>query len=173
MTAQPVSLASIYAGWGRYQRGLVNILAPLSDAQLALPVPAHRWTIGRVAQHMVADRVWWFQLWMGQGGPDLAAILDWDAAEPAQQTARSSAELVAGLESTWQMIHAALEQWTPADLTRVVQPPAALSEEERNAFGPRSLEWMLWHVFEHEIHHGGELSVALGQQGLPGIYGSA
>lgn len=28
-----------------------------------------------------------------------------------------------------------------------------------------------WHGLEHEIHHGGELSLALGQHDLPGIYG--
>jgi len=30
-------------------------------------------------------------------------------------------------------------------------------------------EWIVWHVLEHEIHHGGELSLALGGYGLQGI----
>ena len=51
-TTQLLPLSTIYAGWGRYQRSLVKMLAPLSVAQLALPVPAHDWTIGMVAQHM-------------------------------------------------------------------------------------------------------------------------
>jgi uncharacterized damage-inducible protein DinB len=172
-TTQLLPLSTIYAGWGRYQRSLVKMLAPLSVAQLALPVPAHDWTIGMVAQHMIADRVWWFQLWTGQGGPEVAPIVHWDPADPVEQPPLEPAALLAGLETTWQMVLSALEHWTPADLETIYQPPAALSEAERNAFGPRSLEWMIWHVVEHEIHHGGELSIALGLHGLPGIYGNA
>jgi uncharacterized damage-inducible protein DinB len=126
-----------------------------------------------VAQHMVANRVWWFQVWMGEGSPDLAPIAHWDPADDVEQPPLSAAELVAGLESTWRMIADALARWTPADLERVFSPPAALKEEEREFFPPRALMWILWHVLEHEIHHGGELSLALGGYGLPGIYGSA
>jgi uncharacterized damage-inducible protein DinB len=32
---------------------------------------------------------------------------------------------------------------------------------------------MIWHVLEHEMHHGGELSLALGGLGLEGVYGNA
>lgn len=31
---------------------------------------------------------------------------------------------------------------------------------------------IIWHVLEHEIHHGGEISLVLGQHGLPGVYGN-
>jgi uncharacterized damage-inducible protein DinB len=48
-----------------------------------------------------------------------------------------------------------------------------LSEEEQRIFGERTRQWMIWHVLEHEIHHGGELSLALGNYALPGIYGNA
>ena len=34
-----------------------------------------------------------------------------------------------------------------------------------------SRQRVIWHVLEHEIHHGGELSLALGGYGLEGIYG--
>jgi uncharacterized damage-inducible protein DinB len=28
---------------------------------------------------------------------------------------------------------------------------------------------VLWHVLEHDLHHGGELSLALGMHGLPAL----
>ncbi len=31
------------------------------------------------------------------------------------------------------------------------------------------LEWIIWHVLEHEIHHRGELSLALGMLGREGL----
>jgi uncharacterized damage-inducible protein DinB len=31
-------------------------------------------------------------------------------------------------------------------------------------------QWIVWHVLEHEIHHGGELSLALGMSGVESFY---
>ena len=172
MTVHTLSLMTFYQGWETYQQNLVEIIAPLSPEQLALPVAPHHWTIGMVAQHMVANRVWWFQVWMGEGSPDLAHIAHWDPADHEYQPPRDGAELVAGLKSTWSMIAESLSRWTADDLEQIFQPPAALREDEREMFPPFSRQWIIWHVHEHEIHHGGELSLALGEYGLPGIYGS-
>ena len=30
-----------------------------------------------------------------------------------------------------------------------------------------SRAWVVWHVMEHDLHHGGELSLTLGMHGLP------
>ena len=166
-------LMTYYKGWSIYQRMLKDVLVPLTETQLALPVSSDRWTVGRVTQHVVANRVWWFQLWLGEGDPALAPIAHWDPAdvETNDLPPRTVAELVAGLDQTWTMVAAALEKWTGADLDRVVSPPAVMSEEEQALFGDTTLGWIVWHVFEHEIHHGGEISLVLGQQGIAGIYG--
>ena len=168
----PLPLITFYQGWGTYQRMLVDVIAPLSPEQLALPVSSPRWTVGRTVQHIVANRVWWFQLWLGQGSPDLASLLRWDPSEGGEPPVIDASELVAALKSSWEMIADALARWTPADLEQVIHPPAALSEEEQQAFGDAPRGWIIWHVLEHEIHHGGEISLVLGQHGLPGIYGN-
>jgi uncharacterized damage-inducible protein DinB len=173
MAAQPLPLITFYKGWENFQQSLVETIAPLSSEQLAFPVAPHHWTIGMVAQHMVANRIWWFQLWMGEGSPDLAPIAHWDPGEVVEPPALEAAELVAGLESTWAMIAQALARWTPADLGHVFFPPAVLSEEEKRIFGELTRQWIIWHVLEHEIYHGGELSLALGGLGLQGVYGNA
>jgi uncharacterized damage-inducible protein DinB len=173
MTEQILSLMTFYKGWETYQRNLIKTIAPLSAEQLALPAASHQWTIGMVAQHIVANRVWWFQLWMGEGSPDLAPIMHWDPADQEEQFTLNADELVGGLKSTWGMIAKALTRWTPNDLGSVFEPPASLSEEEKRIFGELTLQWIVWHVLEHEIHHGGELSLALGGYGLPGVYGDA
>jgi uncharacterized damage-inducible protein DinB len=41
---------------------------------------------------------------------------------------------------------------------------AARSGEVRPAV---SLQWIIWHVLEHDIHHGSEISTTLGVHGLP------
>jgi len=173
MAQQEPSLLTFYKGWESYQRNLVEMIAPLSPEQLALPAASHQWTIGMLAQHIVGNRVWWFQVWMGEGSPELAPIAHWDPADEVEQPPLDAAALVAGLTSTWEMIAGALARWTAADLEQVFSTPAALKEEERANFPPHTRQWILWHVLEHEIHHGGELSLALGGYGLTGIYGNA
>jgi len=170
MTEHTPHLATFYSGWAGYQRNLIKIISPLTSEQLALNVSSHHWTIGMVAQHIIANRVWWFQVWMGEGSPNLAPIAHWDPADPIEVAPRTAAELVAGLESTWQMIADSLARWTADDLPQKFSPPAALTEEERRVTPEFSRQWIIWHVIEHEIHHGGELSLALGNYGLTTIY---
>src|SRR6185437_13198124 len=62
MTQQSLPLMTFYSGWETYQQSLVEMIAPLSAEQLAFPAASHQWTIGMLAQHMVANRVWWFQV---------------------------------------------------------------------------------------------------------------
>ncbi len=171
MTHPILPLTTFYAGWAGYQQGLARCIAPLRRAELDLPTAPQHWTIGMVAQHIIANRVWWFQIWMGEGHPGLAPIAHWDPADGVDQGPLEAAALVAGLEVTWQMIADALARWTPADLDQIFAPPTAMSDEERQASPPHTRGWIIWHVLEHEIHHGGELSLALGMHGLATIYG--
>ena len=172
MTNEALPLTTFYGGWETYQRMFAEMIAPLSPEQLALPASPRHLPIGLIVQHLVANRVWWFQVWMGEGDPKLAPIAHWDPADPVEQPPLDAAALVAGLDATWQLVADALARWTPADLDRVFAPPARMREEERRAVGERTRRWIIWHTLEHEIHHGGELSLALGALGLNRIYGS-
>ena len=172
MTEKNIPLMTFYKGWASYQRSLVEMITPLSSEQLALPVGSHKWSVGMVIQHILGNRVWWFQLWMGEGNPELSSIMHWDPADDTSHPVINTPELLTGLDSTWDMINDALMRWTADDLPFVFSPPAVLSEAEQLAFGDTTREWIIWHVLEHEIHHGGELSLALGIHGLLGIYGN-
>lgn len=169
MSGQTLPLTTFYAGWDVFQRSLVKMIAPLSAEQLALPTAPHHWSIGMVTQHILANRVWWFQLWMGEGDPALAPIASWGW-DQEDRPVGTAAELAVKLDATWQMIEGALARWTAADLGDFIPVPPALGEEERQRFSSRTRQWIIWHVLEHEILHGGELSLALGSYGLPVIY---
>ncbi|GHO49528.1 DinB family protein [Ktedonospora formicarum] len=172
MTEHAPSLLTFYQGWQTYQQSLIEVIEPLSSEQLALSAGSHQWTVGMLAQHIIANRVWWFQAWMGEGNPDLAPIAHWDPSDEVEVSPRNTAELVAGLKSTWDIVATALGKWNATNLDYIVQPPATLKEEERPYFPPHTRQWIIWHTLEHEIHHGGELSFILGEHGLPGIYGN-
>ena len=192
MTEHQLSLAPFYAGWDVYQQHLVAAIAPLTAEQLALRSSPQNWSVGMIVTHIVAGRAWWFHMRMGEGSADLDSLELWDLGicEGGEDPLHSAAELVAGLERTWQMIQNTLARLTPADLLEVFPPldqaervrhaqlvepalqpfaqmwldAAALSGEVRPAV---SLQWIIWHVLEHDIHHGSEISTILGVHGLP------
>ncbi|EFH80042.1 hypothetical protein Krac_0581 [Ktedonobacter racemifer DSM 44963] len=88
------------------------------------------------------------------------------------------------------MIQNTLARLTPADLEQVF-PPFGEAERVRHAklvepalqpFAQMwldaarlagvvrpavSLQWIIWHVLEHDINHGSEISTILGVHGLP------
>jgi hypothetical protein len=182
MTENQLSLSPFYAGWDVYQQ------------HLALRSSPQNWSIGMIATHIVAGRAWWFHTRMSEGSADLASLELWDLGicEGGEDPLHSAAELVAGLERTWQMIQNALAHLTPADLEQVFPHPdravllrhAKLVEPALQQFAQawldtahpaggerpaRSHQWIIWHVLEHDIHHGGELSSILGAHGLAAV----
>jgi uncharacterized damage-inducible protein DinB len=165
MTDQVSPLITFYKqGWENYQQALVASIVPLSSEQLALPVAPHYLSIGGLLAHMIDARVSWFSGWMGEGTSDLA---HWhEERSRDEQALQEAASLVAMFEKTWHVISSALDRWTSADLEHLFPPPAYLSEEEP----PHTRQWIVWHVLEHEIHHGGEFSLALGTCGLDSFY---
>ena len=152
MVEQQINLLSFYKGWDAYQALLVKAIAPLSSDQLALRVAPHLRSVGENVAHIISGRVSNF-LVMNEAGAEIASLENWDAdgAPP-----RSAAELVSGLEATWQMIQNALVRWAPADLEDVFVD----GESENAAHFTR--QSIIWSTIKHDLHHGGEVSLTLG-----------
>src|SRR6266480_601790 len=91
-----LTAADWYEHWGRYHERLVGAIAPLDAGQLSIQAAPHLWTVRMLASHVAAARVWWFHAWMGEGGPELAEIKDFD--EDAGSGSWDAARLVGGLE---------------------------------------------------------------------------
>ncbi len=169
MTEPTFSLITLCSYWENYQQRLIATIAPLSSGQLVLPVISQD-SIGGLLDHMIGARFNWFHLWMGEGDPNL----DWNEDENHDEpTVYKAAELVAMFEKSWHVISSALSRWTSADLEQLIVPPASHQEWRRSRgeeeAPAHTRQWIIWHVMEHEIHHGGELSLALGGYGLQGI----
>ena len=159
MIEPQINLWAFYKGWDAYQTLLVKAIAPLSSDQLALRVAPHLRSVGENVAHIISGRVSNF-LVMGEAGPDIAPLEKWDVdgAPP-----RSAAELVNGLETTWQMIQTALVRWTPADLQDVF-----VDGEGEQA--PRiTRQWIIWSTIKHDLHHSGEVSLTLGTHRLDAL----
>ncbi|MFI5271694.1 MAG: DinB family protein [Ktedonobacterales bacterium] len=158
MAEDNFTLTTIYTQWKAHQDRLAAALAPLTAEQLALRAAPGLRSIGENATHIVAVRAGWFTYTLGEdGGPDVKAYTGWY--EP-EGPARTAAEFVEGLDRTWQLMAGCLARWSPADMHQT------FPDEHKGVQVQLSRAWIIWHVLEHDLHHGGEVSLILGIHGL-------
>lgn len=159
-TSLPQStLATLYQGWQDYQSTVIAALAPLSAEHLALRAAPHLRSVAEIVTHMIGARARWFYGLMGEEIPEFATLGTWDRRGMPE---RSAAELVSGLETTWRGMHEALARWTPAEWTQAYEG----EEGDPPTF---TRQWVVWHLIEHDVHHGGELSLTLGVHGVAAL----
>lgn len=158
MSDANITLALLTEGWQAYQGELSNVLALLSQEQLALRTAPHLRSIEELARHIIAVRAGWFHFQLGQGDEAFSEIAAW--MEPGYPT-RSASELVNGLAVTWQVMQEALARYTPTNLQEIVYD----EDEEGNKI-PLTRGWVVWHVMQHDLYHGGEMGYTLGMHGL-------
>ena len=154
----------VYNGWEKYNSLLEKAIAPLTQDQLDLRPADHMWSIRVLAGHIIGVRAWWFGANMGEGGEELRQFVDFDDTVEEKQT--DAATLVDGLSRTWASLAASLRSWSDADLEKRFQRPTPNREGERPW---RTREYIVWHVAEHDLFHGGEISLILGMNGLAGL----
>jgi uncharacterized damage-inducible protein DinB len=157
MPETQTTLTTIYKGWEDYQGHLIKAIAPLTPDQLELRAAPHLRSIGELAVHMVRTRASWFHRAIGEGSDETAPLLQW---QDSDAPARTAAELVSGLEATWRLIQSSLARWTPDDLAQPFQ------RERSGQEYTLTRQWIIWHLIEHDLHHGGEISYSLGMHGL-------
>jgi uncharacterized damage-inducible protein DinB len=156
--SQAHPLTSVYKGWDGYQISLVRAIAPRTREQLIWRPAPHLRTAGEIARHIAAGRVDWFSRTFGEQSIAPAShVATWKRDEAIQE---NPAELTSGLEASWRMIEDALSRWIVADLDQTFP----LSYQGKQYALPR--QWILWRVMAHDLHHGGELAVTLGLQGV-------
>jgi uncharacterized damage-inducible protein DinB len=160
----PVPLITFFEGWGRYNDLIERAVSPLDQGQLELRAADGLWSVRTLASHIVSVRSWWFNEWMGEGGEALARFADYDEGE--ESASRDAETIAEALHISWSCLEASLRSWTEDDLAKEFQRPARNAQRGRPW---RSRQYIVWHVAEHDVFHGGEISLVLGMHGLTGI----
>jgi hypothetical protein len=57
----------------------------------------------------------------------------------------------------------AIRRWSPEEWQ---QTYAVEDDSEPELF---TRHWVIWHLLEHDLHHGGEISLTLGMHGVPAV----
>jgi uncharacterized damage-inducible protein DinB len=166
---QELPIQSVYEGWDGYNQSVIHAVEPLTAEQLAWrPTWQHR-SVGDLVLHIALGRLEWFARMAAPGSDVLAGrIEEWEVdrdgnrhiVDSALAITGDKADLIRWLDDTWQMIDLTLTSWSVADLRTSF----------RYTFNgqlydiPR--QWVIWRIMAHDIHHGGELSLMLGMQGI-------
>jgi uncharacterized damage-inducible protein DinB len=169
--ADDFTLATFISSWKEYQDHLAAAVAALTTEQLALCAAPGLRSVGENALHIVGCRMFWFTEALGEdGGEELQSYARWNQValeapyasdeeytHALQASVPTGAELAEGLNRTWRLMEDCLARWSPAEMRQTFG-----SEED----GEASRAWMVWHVLEHDLHHGGEVSLTLGMHGI-------
>jgi uncharacterized damage-inducible protein DinB len=174
MTDAARILGPFVEGWLGYQRLLLDAIRPLNAEQLASRTAPFQWAVWQLASHMAGSRAYWWHEVLDEGDeavghmfavesttvPDLP--LEAAGWEDDENHPRTAAELTDAFERTWAMLDEPLGRWTAADL-EVEFSRTRMNGEVQTV----TRAWVVWHLIEHDLHHGGEISQILGTNGLP------
>jgi uncharacterized damage-inducible protein DinB len=161
-----MSIRRFYDHWPQYNRRLTEIVAAMSDEQLAITQGVDRWPIWATVAHTAAGRVYWLCGILGEPGaettpwPDPVNDEGW---EDDLDHPRSASELVGALNASWAILDGCLDRWTPALLEETV---VRVYGDQRQLHTRSSI---LQRMLTHDAYHCGELSQTLGIAGLPQI----
>ena len=158
------TVAPFYEGWHFFNDDLVKALAPLSTEQLALAVGSPTWPIWASASHLAGGRVYWLCHVFKEPGVETTPFTDPDVGWEDDLThPRSADELVGALVSSWKIVERCLATWTPE----------TMGQEARRTRGTEvqihTRQSVLMRLITHDAFHCGEISLALGSNGLAAI----
>jgi uncharacterized damage-inducible protein DinB len=159
------TIRPLYDMWPQYNRRLRDVIAVMTDEQLAIRPSPDGWPIWATVGHTAGTRVYWLCGQVGEPGAESTPFPNADGIgwEDDLDHPRTATELVGALDATFGLIEAALDAWTleMMDDTFVRETAAGRQVHTRRS--------ILQRIFTHEAYHCGELSQTLGIAGLPQI----
>ena len=159
------SIRRFYDRWPQYQRRLRDVVAAMTEPQLAIRPAPGGMPIWATVGHCAGTRVYWLCGVVGEPGADTTPWPDpdGDGWEDDLEHPRTAAELVAALDSTWAIIDGILDRWTPDELDETVERRYAGTVQVHSRAS------ILQRMLTHDAYHCGEQSQTLGIVGLPQI----
>ena len=141
----------LFGHWADVRAGLLQALDKLDDAQLCFTPREGLWSLGQTVCHIAGAEEGWFRFCVTH------EIKGWEEANYQLTNYPTVAALKALLAEVGGRTAAYFAHDADAMMEQTVVMP----------WGPTvRLEWVVWHVLEHEIHHRGEVYLMLGLMGL-------
>jgi uncharacterized damage-inducible protein DinB len=140
-----LNAAQFFDHWNIVHRDLLRAVATLDDADLSFQPSMHYpRTIGDILRHMINQQEGWIHFVI------FGELPAWP--EEDQNQLDHIATLRERLDKVFTETMRLLSTVPVEELNRVIQIPDN---------GAPKMSWILWHVFEQQIHHRGEIFLCL------------
>jgi uncharacterized damage-inducible protein DinB len=152
-----------FSVWPEYNERLRDVVAAMTDDQLAIRPAADRWPLWATLGHLACQRVFWLCDVAGQPGADATPFTNAAFNCPGDDDLEhvlSGPELVDALDATFRIVEACLDGWTVDLLDEEIRHP------EWDETWTHSRGWVVQRVFSHDVYHVAELNEALAGAGL-------
>jgi uncharacterized damage-inducible protein DinB len=161
-----LTIRPAYRTWPTTNQRLRDVVAAMTEEQLAIQPSPDRWPIWATVGHTACQRVFWLCDFAGEPGAETTSFTNAAYNCPGDDDLyhRLSAEaLVAALDSSFRIVENCLDRWTLDMLDEVIHRQWD-TEEWVYVRGS-----VLQRVFSHDVYHCAELNEILGIAGLPQI----
>jgi hypothetical protein len=155
-----------YSSWPGYNRRVRDVVAAMSDEQLAMQPSPERWPLWATVGHAACQRVFWLCDFAGESGAETTPFPNAGYVCPGDEDLEhvlSPDQLADALDSTFRIVERCLDRWTLDMLDDVLTRP----EWDDSWVHARGA--VIQRVFTHDVYHCAELNESLGAAGLPQI----
>jgi hypothetical protein len=158
MTIRPA-----YSKWPNYNRSLRDVIAGMTDEQLAITPAPDRWPLWATVGHLACQRVSGLCGLAGEPGADSTpfanALYNCPGDEDLEHVL-SASQLAEALDSTFRIVESCLDTWTFETLEDPIRRQFGSEESVYSRGG------LIQGAFVHDVYHIAELNEALGVTGL-------
>jgi uncharacterized damage-inducible protein DinB len=161
-----LTIRPAYRSWPEYNRRFRDVIAAMTDEQLAIQPAPERWPLWATIGHTACQRVFWLCDFAGEPGAQTTRFTDAANNCPGDDDLEhvlSAADLAEALDSTFRIIETCLDGWTLDMLDEELRRP----EWDDSWVHTRGA--VLQRVFSHDVYHVAELNETLRIAGLPQI----
>jgi hypothetical protein len=155
-----------YSMWPAYARRLRDVVATMTDEQLAIQPTPERWPLWATIGHTACQRVFWLCDFAGEPGADTTpftnAAFDCPGDDDLEHVLDAEA-LAAALDATFRIVEGCLDGWTFEMLDEELRRP------EWDGSWAHTRGWVIQRVFAHDLTHIAELNESLSRAGLEQI----
>ncbi len=161
-----VTIRPAYSIWPEYNRRFRDVIAALTEEQLAIQPGPERWPLWATVGHTACQRVFWLCDFAGEPGADTTPFTNAGFDCPGDDDLEhvwSADQLASALDSTFRIVESCMDRWTMESLDETLRRP------EWGVNWVHTRGSVIQRVFSHDVYHCAQLNDAFGAEGLPQI----
>src|SRR6476659_10079711 len=121
-----MSIRAAYSAWPEINRRFRDVVALMSDEQLAIRPSSDRWPLWATVGHAACQRIFWLCDFAGEPGAETTRFTNAGYNCPGDddlENVLSGGELAEALDSTFRIVERCLDTWTIESLAEVLKRP--------------------------------------------------